>query len=132
MNAHTLTRDVGEIVADVKSGKGPAGTILRDTAMASSLKSSVDQLQDIAKSASILAKDLDSVVTRIGRKVEDGPGPVNLVLNDTAVSGNIRRTLANVEKGSASFNENMEAMKHNFFFRGYFRKQEKAKKEQNK
>jgi phospholipid/cholesterol/gamma-HCH transport system substrate-binding protein len=132
MNAHTLTRDVGEIVADVKSGKGPAGTILRDTAMASSLKSSVDQLQDIAKSASILAKDLDSVVTRIDRKVEDGPGPVNLVLNDTAVSGNIRRTLANVEKGSASFNENMEAMKHNFFFRGYFKKQEKGKKEQNK
>jgi phospholipid/cholesterol/gamma-HCH transport system substrate-binding protein len=100
--------------------------------MASSLKSSVDQLQDIAKSASILAKDLDSVVTRIDRKVEDGPGPVNLVLNDTAVSGNIRRTLANVEKGSASFNENMEAMKHNFFFRGYFKKQEKGKKEQNK
>jgi phospholipid/cholesterol/gamma-HCH transport system substrate-binding protein len=53
-------------------------------------------------------------------------------LNDTAVSGNIRRTLANVEKGSASFNENMEAMKHNFFFRGYFKKQEKGKKEQNK
>lgn len=134
LNAQTMTRDVREIIADVKSGKGPAGTILRDTAMASSLKLSVDQLQEIAKTASILAVDLDSVITRIDREVEEGPGSVNLVLKDTAVSGNIRRTLANVEKGSASFNENLEAMKHNFLFRGYFRKQEKekAKKEQNK
>jgi phospholipid/cholesterol/gamma-HCH transport system substrate-binding protein len=38
------------------------------------------------------------------------------------------QTLKNVEQGTARFNENMEAMKHNFLFRGYFRKQEKEKK----
>jgi phospholipid/cholesterol/gamma-HCH transport system substrate-binding protein len=134
LNAERMTRDVSEIIADVKAGEGPAGTILRDTAMASSLKSSVDQLQEIAKGASILAGDLDSIVSKINRDVQEGPGTVNLVLKDTAVSGNIRRTLANVEKGTASFNENMEAMKHNFLFKGYFKKQEKekAKQEQKK
>jgi phospholipid/cholesterol/gamma-HCH transport system substrate-binding protein len=134
LNAEKMTVDVRDIIADVKSGKGPAGTILRDTAMAVSLKASIDQLQKIAEDAGILAVDLDSMVSKINNDVQAGPGPVNLALKDTAVSGNIRRTLAHVEKGTASFNENMEALKHNFLFRGYFKKQakEKAKTDQNK
>jgi phospholipid/cholesterol/gamma-HCH transport system substrate-binding protein len=134
LNAEKMTVDVRDIIADVKSGKGPAGTILRDTAMAASLKASIDQLQKIAEDAGTLAVDLDSMVSKINNDVQAGPGPVNLALKDTAVSGNIRRTLAHVEKGTASFNENMEALKHNFLFRGYFKKQakEKAKNDQNK
>lgn len=130
LNAEKMTMDVREIVADVKSGKGPAGTLLRDTSMASSIKMSVQQLQEMATEATVLAENLDSMVTQINKHVEDGPGPANLVLKDTAGAGNIRRTLAHVEKGTASFNENMEAIKHNFLFRGYFRKLEKEKAKQ--
>ncbi len=136
VNAELMTRDVRDIIADVKAGNGPAGAILRDTAMAASLRTSVSQLEEIANNAGSLANDLDTIAQSINRAVEVGPGTVNLVLKDTAVSGNIRRTLANVEKGTASFNENMEAMKHNFLFKGYFKKQEKEKakleKEQQK
>jgi phospholipid/cholesterol/gamma-HCH transport system substrate-binding protein len=131
-NAVSLTRDVKEIVADVHAGNGPAGTLLRDTIMAASLKSSVNQLKEIADNAGLLAKDLDNLAQDINRSVEEGPGTVNLVLKDTAVSGNIRRTLENIEKGTAAFNENMEAAKHNFLFRGYFKKQEKEKAKQQK
>jgi phospholipid/cholesterol/gamma-HCH transport system substrate-binding protein len=131
-NAVSLTKDVSEIVADVRSGYGPAGTLLRDTVMAASLRSSVSQLKEVADNASLLAKDLDSISMSINQSVEEGPGAVNLVLKDTAVSGNIRRTLENIEKGSAAFNENMEAAKHNFLFRGYFKKQEKEKAKQQK
>lgn len=127
VNAVSMTKEVQEIIADVKAGNGPAGTLLRDTAMAASLKASVSQLEEIANNANSLANDLDTIANSVNRAVEEGPGTVNLVLKDTAVSGNIRRTLANVEKGTASFNENMEAMKHNFLFKGYFKKQEKEK-----
>jgi phospholipid/cholesterol/gamma-HCH transport system substrate-binding protein len=132
VNATLVTKDVQEIIADVKSGKGTAGSILRDTAMAASLRSSVTQLEEITNNAGSLANDLDSILQNINNAVEEGPGSVNLVLKDTAVSGNIRRALANVEKGTASFNENMEAMKHNFFFKGYFKKQEKEKAKKEK
>jgi phospholipid/cholesterol/gamma-HCH transport system substrate-binding protein len=114
----------------VKAGEGPAGAILRDTAMAESLRSSVDQLKVVALHAETLANDLDSIAMNINTAVESGSGSVNLILKDTVVAGNIRRTLANVEKGTASFNENMEAMKHNFLFKGYFKKQEKEKAKQ--
>ncbi len=41
--------------------------------------------------------------------------------------------MININEASLRLNENLEALKHNFLFRGYFRKQEKAKlKEQKK
>jgi phospholipid/cholesterol/gamma-HCH transport system substrate-binding protein len=38
-------------------------------------------------------------------------------------------SLTNIEQGTAAFNQNMEALKHNFLLRGYFRKLKKQKKE---
>ena len=41
--------------------------------------------------------------------------------------------MTNINQASFRLNENLEAMKHNFLFRGYFRKQERMKaKEQKK
>ncbi len=36
----------------------------------------------------------------------------------------------NLQKGTDGFNQNMEALKHNFLFRGYFKNQEKSKQNQ--
>jgi phospholipid/cholesterol/gamma-HCH transport system substrate-binding protein len=131
-NADMVTRDVQEIIADVKAGRGPVGTVLRDTAMAEALRSSVFQLQTVSANANKLAVDLDKMAQNLNEDIQEGNGTVNLVLSDTALAGNIRRTLVNVEKGTAAFNENMEAAKHNFLFRGYFKKQEKEKAKQQK
>ena len=35
--------------------------------------------------------------------------------------------MTNINEASAKLNENMEAMRHNFLFKGYFKKQEKEK-----
>jgi|GEM_PF-6923562 len=37
----------------------------------------------------------------------------------------LRATIENAEKGTAAFVEDMEALKSNFLFRRYFKKQEK-------
>jgi phospholipid/cholesterol/gamma-HCH transport system substrate-binding protein len=131
-NADMITRDVEGMISDVRSGRGPVGTLLTDTAMAESLRSSVFQLQTVSSNANKLAVDLDRMAQNLNEDIQDGSGSVNLVLSDTALAGNIKRTLVNVEKGTAAFNENMEAAKHNFLFRGYFKKQEKEKAKQQK
>jgi phospholipid/cholesterol/gamma-HCH transport system substrate-binding protein len=98
--------------------------------MSLTLQETIDQLDEVAMNANKLATDLDSITRHIDREIQEGKGSANLVLKDTALAGNISRTLVNVEKGTAAFNENMEAMKHNWLFRGYFKKQEKEKAKQ--
>jgi phospholipid/cholesterol/gamma-HCH transport system substrate-binding protein len=116
-----------QVIAEVKAGKGPLGTILKDTVMARELKHTVSQLENVALHAEKLAGELQTITVQVGNEIRDGKGPVNLALKDTAVAGNISRSLNNVEKGTYNFNQNMEALKQNFLFRGYFKKQEKAR-----
>ena len=40
--------------------------------------------------------------------------------------------MENIELGTAKFNENMEALKHNFLTRRYFKKLEKEEQKANK
>jgi phospholipid/cholesterol/gamma-HCH transport system substrate-binding protein len=40
--------------------------------------------------------------------------------------------MTNINGASLRLNENMEALKHNFLFRGYFKKQEKVKLKEQK
>jgi phospholipid/cholesterol/gamma-HCH transport system substrate-binding protein len=123
--AEGMTRDVRSILADVRSGKGPAGVILRDTAMGEEIRSSMSRLAAVSRSAENLAADLDAVTKRLGNDLQDGKGPLNLVLRDTSVSGRISRSLLQVESGTGYFNQSMEALRHHFLFRSYFRRKEK-------
>lgn len=129
-NAEKMTKDIQDIAADVKAGKGNVGILLRDSTMSLSLAESVTQLEQVTRQANKLAEDLDKITQHIDEDIQQGGGSVNLILKDTALAGNISRSLYNVEKGTAAFNENMEAMKHNWLFRGYFKKQEKEKAKQ--
>jgi phospholipid/cholesterol/gamma-HCH transport system substrate-binding protein len=131
-HAEAMTADLQEIVADVEMGKGNLGILLRDSAMALQLDSTISELQGVAAQANQLAQDLDRMTKGIDKQIQEGDGAVHRVLKDTALAGNLSRTMQNVEKGTAAFNENMEAMKHNWLFRGYFKKQEKEKAKQQK
>jgi phospholipid/cholesterol/gamma-HCH transport system substrate-binding protein len=129
-NAQQMTIDLKDMVSDVKSGEGNLGMILRDSGMALQLQASIGHLEEVTRNANQLAIDLQKISGTVKADMDSGDGTLNLVLKDTALSGSISRTMFNVEKGTAAFQENMEAMKHNFLFRGYFKKQEKQKAKQ--
>jgi len=40
--------------------------------------------------------------------------------------------MKNINEGTDKFNDNMEALKHNFLFRGYFKKLERQEKKSQK
>jgi len=48
------------------------------------------------------------------------------LIRDTTIASNISQTIVNLKKSSKGLDENMNAAKHNFLLKGYFRKQEKA------
>jgi len=79
-------------------------------------------LQVTAGNAEIITEQLAEIMT----KINSGEGTLGKLIQDTTIAGNLNQTIVNLKKSSKGLGENMEAAKHNFLFRGYFKKKEKA------
>ena len=84
----------------------------------------LDSSQQAILNASKAAANLDSISLKIDR----GQGTAGALVNDKALyanleqtSGAMRDTMVHAEAGVTDFQENMEAMKHNFLLKGYFK-----------
>jgi len=62
--------------------------------------------------------------------IKDGKGALNYLSNDENLVKKIDSTMTNLNDASIKLNENLEALKHNFLFRGYFKKKAKEKVKQ--
>jgi phospholipid/cholesterol/gamma-HCH transport system substrate-binding protein len=123
--ANLFVADLHAVIGDVKQGKGSLGQILKDTALASELGAALEKIKEVGLQADLLAADLRSLTKDIDANVNSGKGPVSMLLKDSTSANKISSSLRHIEQGTAAFNENMEALKHNFLFRGYFRKKAK-------
>ena len=119
-----------ELLNDTRRGNGPLGVLLTDTSMAGDLKTAVSALKATAISSGNATKELNEMLVALSRDIEAGGGTLHVLLKDTAMAGNLRKAMENVKNGTYSFSEDMEALKHNFFLRGYFRRQEKQKEKE--
>ena len=72
--------------------------------------------------AAIISEQLAEIMIR----VNSGQGTLGRFIQDTTIAENINQTIKNLKKSSKGLNENMNAAKENFLFRGYFRRKEKA------
>ncbi len=123
-NTAAFTHDLNYLLQDVKNGKGLAGALLRDSATSASFRRTIQQLQATGEKALQVTNDL-KILTE---KLKKGEGGGGILLSDTSFAIDLKRSMHNVEVGSGRFSEDMEALKQNFLFRGYFRRQEKELK----
>ena len=79
-------------------------------------------LQVTADNAAIVSLQLAEIMT----KVNSGNGTLGRFIQDSTIAENINQTIKNLRKSSKGLNENMNAAKENFLFRGYYRRKEKA------
>jgi phospholipid/cholesterol/gamma-HCH transport system substrate-binding protein len=89
-------------------------------------------LEVSSKNMAEVTRELDTLV----KGLSESSGAYNYLTQDTTLVKRLSVTMKNIEEGTAKFNENMEALKHNFLTRGYFKKLERkerkaAKKENN-
>jgi len=130
--ANEFVTDLQTIIRDVKEGKGSLGAVLTDTLLASQLSSALEKINRTGENADRLTAELNRLTQSINRDINEGKGTVHALLKDTAMVQKLNLTLHNIEKGTAAFNDNMEALKHTIFLRGYFRKLDKQKAEEAK
>ncbi|HEX8563402.1 MAG TPA: MlaD family protein [Flavobacterium sp.] len=125
---------IGDRVVVISNGEPGSKPVRDGQAIASTEPIETDaimaSLQITADNAAIATDE----ITEILYKVNNGEGTLGRLLNDEAIANNIDATIENLKSSSQGLEENMEAAKHNFLLRGYFKKKEKAaakKKEEN-
>jgi len=126
--ADKITEDIHQLITGVKNGKGTLGAVLVDSALAIRLDEAIRKIGTVGEEADSLAATISNLVKSIEQDIHNGKGVANALLRDTAITGKLQVSLDNIQKGTESFNQNMEALKHNFLLRGYFRKLEKQER----
>ncbi len=132
LKAGKIVNSLDAIVSDVKSGKGSVGALLTDTSFAKNLNEAVTKIKAVGKQADSLAVQISNVVAGIQKDISNGKGTVNLLLKDSMLAARLNASLDNIQQGTDGFNQNMEALKHNFLFRNYFRKLDRQKEKEQK
>ena len=125
--ASLMTTDLYTIIRELKEGKGSAGLLLKDTAFAYNLNEAALKIRSVGVQADKLSLQLNTLVSGIQNDIDNGKGPANALLRDSSMVNNLNKSLDNIQMGTDGFNQNMEALKKSFLFRGYFRRQEKQK-----
>jgi phospholipid/cholesterol/gamma-HCH transport system substrate-binding protein len=87
----------------------------------STMDAIMKSIKTTADNAAVMTGDLAVVVSTI----RSGKGTIGKLFMDTVLAGNLNSTMSNVKDASGSLKEDMEAAKHNFLLKGYFKKKEK-------
>jgi phospholipid/cholesterol/gamma-HCH transport system substrate-binding protein len=144
----TTVANANDVITGLKQGRGTAGMLLRDEATASRVRQSVanahqatSDFRDASGQVNAIVSDVRS--RGVTRKLDETISSARNVTANLDVSAkqvretiakatspdkqgvdagtNVRESLSNVNTASANMVDDTEALKHNFFFRGFFK-----------
>jgi phospholipid/cholesterol/gamma-HCH transport system substrate-binding protein len=145
----TTIRNVNGLVADVRHGKGAAGMLLEDPATAADIRQSIvnvrqttDKLNgSVARVDNILADvqnrqvvgKVDQTLTNANsaaKNLDQTTQQINTTLKSAFAEdqygedagANLQQSLTNINQATANLTDDTEALKHEFFFKGFYKK----------
>jgi phospholipid/cholesterol/gamma-HCH transport system substrate-binding protein len=120
-NTNQATVDLKKLVSEINNGDGLVTKLIRDSTYAKNFDDALQNVAQVGVNAKVMSEDLKEVV----EKFNDENNAIGVLLADSSFANKLRTTLDNARSASAKLDQNMEAMRHNFLLRGYFRKQAK-------
>ena len=114
---------INMIISKINYDESVAALILSDTVSRNQIQKVFVNLENSSDHISEVTKDIEDYV----KNIKSAKGTLNYITQDEVLVKTIDSTMTNIKDASEKLNDNMEALKHNFFFRGYFRKQEKKR-----
>jgi len=100
-----------------------AGLLLSDSTAKKSFTTIIEDLETTSSQIKEISADLGE----FSHSLNSEKGALNYVMEDTSFVNYLDQSMQNIEEATFKFNQNMEALKHNILFRGYFRKLERQK-----
>ena len=141
-------RNVNGLVLDVRKGKGTAGLLLEDPATAADVKQSIANVRQTTEKLNTTTTRVDNLVADVQNrqlvaKIDDtlvsaksatqNLDQTSQQINTTLKSAfgedqygedagsNLQQSLTNLNQASGNLTDDTEALKHEFFFKGFFK-----------
>ncbi|MFD0836051.1 MlaD family protein [Mariniflexile aquimaris] len=128
-SASNTLNEINQIVTSLRTNKSTVlGMLLNDSISGKKIKSTVKNLETSSKEMETMLFNINTAVNDFNKS----KGTYNYIVKDTSLVKDLKSTLKNINEGTDKFNQNMEALKHNFLTRSYFRKLERQEKRELK
>jgi len=139
--------NANDLLVGLKEGRGPAGMLLRDEKMAAQIRETMSNVQSTTSNLNRASGRVDSFVAdvqqrQLPQKLDDTMTQIHSAsthadatiqqvqqsltqalgpdASGVTAAQNINEALTNVNVATGNMAEDTEALKHNFFFKGYF------------
>jgi phospholipid/cholesterol/gamma-HCH transport system substrate-binding protein len=140
-SAKKISEDASAIIARVRAGEGTIGKLIDDDSVyrniagsAKRIEGAMENLRDTSTDVKELVSrfksgDLPADIERIAKNVSDSSERLKVLVasfqptpgGGDSVAGDLRATLTSAREAMSDLSENLEALKHGFFFRGFFK-----------
>ena len=128
VNMADLSSNLSIYTSKLQSKGSLANDLVSDTVIFSRLRSTVAQLQQVAATSESVVNNLKSASNDLNTGLNNDKTPAGMLLHDEQAAANIKLTLQNLQTGTKKLDENLEALQHNYFLRGFFRKKARREK----
>ena len=120
-NANKVAIETKALMNKINNGDGLITKLISDTAYTKSFENTLQNIGQVSVNSKKVTEDLRHITA----KMNEGDNALGVLLNDSIFAQKLNGTMDNAKSASFKLDENMEALKHNFLFRRYFRKQKK-------
>jgi phospholipid/cholesterol/gamma-HCH transport system substrate-binding protein len=121
--------NINDISKAVRLKKGTIGKLIYDTASHEKIIKTFESIETAGQKIAGLSERIDTIAINVNYAMKNQNNSVGLVFKDSVLSNNISSSIMYIKESARHFDENMKALQHNIFFRGYFKKQKKKTKE---
>lgn len=140
-SANKVAANIRAISDGIREGRGTVGAIFNDKDLADSVKrmvigteKTVENIRDTTGRVKSIAGQMDDGnivpelqqtvknLQQITHQVKDAVDKYQSASGEGSVGENLQKTLADAHEAMSDLSDDTEALKHNFLFRGYFKK----------
>lgn len=128
-NFQTLSLNLNKYSSNLNKKGTLANDLMTDTVLFNDLRGTVSQLHEVVNLSRKAVINFENAGNTLNGALESKNTPIGMLLRDEKVADQIKTTIQYLKDASKKLDEDLEALQHNFLFRGFFKK--KAKEQEN-
>lgn len=122
------SQELHAMLYKLNHGEGLVNKLATDTTLSVVFDETLRNVKEVSRNSAEMSKGIQELI----KKLNSDNSAIGVLLADSTFADRLRVTLQNAESATARLDENMEALQHNFLFRGYFRKKDRNEAKGNR